>query len=83
MKAKQWDQGIGDIFVPVGGKTTFTPPFPSTPLFSSHLNPSTPFKVHLARIAVVGNLFSGIEAVLGVEQGEYCARIVSAGGALS
>ena len=35
------------------------------------------------RIAVAGNSFGGIEAVLGAEQGNYCAAIDSAGGAQS
>src|SRR5260370_13273639 len=35
------------------------------------------------RIAVAGNSFGGIETVLGVERGGYCAGIDSAGGAQS
>ena len=35
------------------------------------------------RIAVAGNSFGGIEAVLGAERGLYCAAIDSAGGAQS
>ncbi len=35
------------------------------------------------RIAVAGNSFGGIEAVLGAERGSYCAAIDSAGGASS
>jgi carboxymethylenebutenolidase len=35
------------------------------------------------RIAVAGNSFGGIEAVLGAERGGYCAAIDSAGGAMS
>jgi len=35
------------------------------------------------RIAVAGNPFGGIEAVLGAERGNYCAAIDSAGGAQS
>jgi carboxymethylenebutenolidase len=35
------------------------------------------------RIAVAGNSFGGIETVLGVERGGYCAGINSAGGAQS
>jgi carboxymethylenebutenolidase len=35
------------------------------------------------RIAVAGNSFGGIETVLGVEQGGYCAGVDSAGGAQS
>ena len=35
------------------------------------------------RIAVTGNSFGGIETVLGVERGGYCAGINSAGGAQS
>ena len=35
------------------------------------------------RIAVAGNSFGGIEAVLGAEHGSYCAAIDSAGGAQS
>jgi len=35
------------------------------------------------RIAVAGNSFGGIEAVLGAERGTYCAAIDSAGGAQS
>ena len=35
------------------------------------------------RIAVAGNSFGGIEAVLGAEKGSYCAAIDSAGGAQS
>jgi len=35
------------------------------------------------RIAVAGNSFGGIEAVLGAEQASYCAAIDSAGGAQS
>src|ERR1700693_6174139 len=39
--------------------------------------------VHPNRIAVAGNSFGGIEAVLGAERGTYCAAIDSAGGAQS
>jgi carboxymethylenebutenolidase len=35
------------------------------------------------RIAVAGNSFGGVEAVLGAERGGYCAAIDSAGGAQS
>jgi carboxymethylenebutenolidase len=35
------------------------------------------------RIAVAGNSFGGVEAVLGAERGDYCAAIDSAGGAQS
>jgi carboxymethylenebutenolidase len=35
------------------------------------------------RVAVAGNSFGGIETVLGVERGNYCAAIDSAGGAQS
>jgi len=35
------------------------------------------------RIAVAGNSFGGIEAVLGAEQGQYCAALDAAGGAES
>jgi carboxymethylenebutenolidase len=35
------------------------------------------------RIAVAGNSFGGVEAVLGAEKGNYCAAIDSAGGAQS
>ena len=35
------------------------------------------------RIAVAGNSFGGIETVLGIEQGGYCAGVDSAGGAQS
>jgi carboxymethylenebutenolidase len=35
------------------------------------------------RIAVAGNSFGGVEAVLGAEKGSYCATIDSAGGAQS
>jgi len=35
------------------------------------------------RIAVAGNSFGGVEAVLGAERGHYCAAIDSAGGAQS
>jgi carboxymethylenebutenolidase len=35
------------------------------------------------RIAVAGNSFGGIETVLGVQRGGYCAGIDSAGGAQS
>src|SRR5260370_24627303 len=35
------------------------------------------------RIAVAGNSFGGIETVLGVERGGYCAGLDSAGGAQS
>jgi carboxymethylenebutenolidase len=35
------------------------------------------------RIAVAGNSFGGVEAVLGAERGRYCAAIDSAGGAQS
>src|SRR5437762_4373392 len=44
--------------------------FPYTTLFRS-------------RIAVAGNSFGGVETVLGVERGGYCAGIDSAGGAQS
>jgi carboxymethylenebutenolidase len=39
--------------------------------------------VQPARIAVAGNSFGGIEAVLGAERGNYCAAIDSAGAAQS
>jgi carboxymethylenebutenolidase len=39
--------------------------------------------VQPSRIAVAGNLFGGIETVLSVERGGYCAGIDSAGGAQS
>jgi dienelactone hydrolase len=39
--------------------------------------------VQPSRIAVAGNAFGGIETVLGVERGGYCAGIDSAGGAQS
>lgn len=39
--------------------------------------------VQTDRIAVAGNSFGGIEAVLGAEHGSYCAAIDSAGGAQS
>ncbi len=39
--------------------------------------------VQPSRIAVAGNSFDGIETVLGVEKGGYCAGIDSAGGAQS
>src|SRR6266550_2925136 len=39
--------------------------------------------VQSSRIAVAGNSFGGIETVLGVERGGYCAGIDSAGGAQS
>src|SRR5882762_2722275 len=39
--------------------------------------------VQSKRIAVAGNSFGGIETVLGVEKGNYCAAIDSAGGAQS
>ena len=39
--------------------------------------------VQPSRIAVAGNSFGGIETVLGVERGGYCAGIDSAGGAQS
>jgi carboxymethylenebutenolidase len=39
--------------------------------------------VQADRIAVAGNSFGGIEAVLGAERGNYCAAIDSAGGAQS
>jgi carboxymethylenebutenolidase len=39
--------------------------------------------VQPGRIAVAGNSFGGIEAVLGAERGGYCAAIDSAGGAQS
>jgi len=39
--------------------------------------------VQANRIAVAGNSFGGIETVLGVERGGYCAGIDSAGGAQS
>jgi carboxymethylenebutenolidase len=35
------------------------------------------------RIAVAGNSFGGVEAVLGAERGKYCAAVDSAGGAQS
>lgn len=35
------------------------------------------------RIAVAGNSFGGVEAVLGAERGNYCAAVDSAGGAQS
>jgi dipeptidyl aminopeptidase/acylaminoacyl peptidase len=35
------------------------------------------------RIATMGNSFGGIEAVLGAEQGDYCAAIDASGGAES
>jgi carboxymethylenebutenolidase len=35
------------------------------------------------RIAVAGNSFGGVEAVLGAERGSYCAAVDSAGGAQS
>jgi carboxymethylenebutenolidase len=39
--------------------------------------------VQPGRIAVAGNSFGGVEAVLGAERGGYCAAIDSAGGAQS
>jgi carboxymethylenebutenolidase len=39
--------------------------------------------VQPSRIAVAGNSFGGIETVLGIERGGYCAGIDSAGGAQS
>jgi carboxymethylenebutenolidase len=39
--------------------------------------------VQSGRIAVAGNSFGGVEAVLGAERGGYCAAIDSAGGAQS
>jgi carboxymethylenebutenolidase len=39
--------------------------------------------VQANRVAVAGNSFGGIEAVLGAERGTYCAAIDSAGGAQS
>jgi dipeptidyl aminopeptidase/acylaminoacyl peptidase len=39
--------------------------------------------VRSERIAVAGNSFGGVEAVLGAERGVYCAAIDSAGGAQS
>jgi dipeptidyl aminopeptidase/acylaminoacyl peptidase len=39
--------------------------------------------VQRGRIAVGGNSFGGVEAVLGAEHGSYCAAIDSAGGAQS
>src|SRR5947207_4479182 len=39
--------------------------------------------VQANRIAVAGNSFGGIETVLGVERGGYCAGMASAGGAQS
>jgi carboxymethylenebutenolidase len=39
--------------------------------------------VHPNRIAVAGTSFGGIETVLGIERGGYCAGIDSAGGAQS
>jgi carboxymethylenebutenolidase len=39
--------------------------------------------VRSERIAVAGNSFGGVEAVLGAERGAYCAAIDSAGGAQS
>ena len=39
--------------------------------------------VQADHIAVAGNSFGGVEAVLGAEQGDYCAAIDSAGGAQS
>jgi len=39
--------------------------------------------VHADRIAVAGNSFGGVEAVLGAERESYCAAIDSAGGAQS
>ena len=39
--------------------------------------------VQSSRIAVAGNSFGGVETVLGVERGGYCAGIDSAGGAQS
>src|SRR5271156_1530737 len=39
--------------------------------------------VQSKRIAVGGNSFGGVEAVLGAEKGNYCAAIDSAGGAQS
>ena len=39
--------------------------------------------VHPSRIAVAGNSFGGIEAVLGAEKGTYCAALDAAGAAQS
>lgn len=39
--------------------------------------------VQSRRVAVAGNSFGGVEAVLGVEQESYCAAVDSAGGAQS
>src|SRR6266513_1267783 len=39
--------------------------------------------VQSSRIALAGNSFGGVETVLGVERGGYCAGIDSAGGAQS
>jgi carboxymethylenebutenolidase len=39
--------------------------------------------VRPSRIAVAGNSFGGVEAVLGAERGSYCAAVDSAGGAQS
>jgi carboxymethylenebutenolidase len=39
--------------------------------------------VRPTRIAVAGNSFGGVEAVLGAERGSYCAAVDSAGGAQS
>jgi carboxymethylenebutenolidase len=39
--------------------------------------------VRSGRIAVAGNSFGGVEAVLGAERGSYCAAVDSAGGAQS
>ena len=39
--------------------------------------------VQARRIAVAGNSFGGVEAVLGVERGSYCAAIDASGGAES
>ncbi len=39
--------------------------------------------VDAKRIAVAGNSFGGVEAVLGAERAEYCAAVDSAGGAQS
>jgi carboxymethylenebutenolidase len=39
--------------------------------------------VESGRIAVAGNSFGGVEAVLGAERGSYCAAVDSAGGAQS
>jgi dipeptidyl aminopeptidase/acylaminoacyl peptidase len=39
--------------------------------------------VKSGRIAVAGNSFGGVEAVLGAERGNYCAAVDSAGGAQS